>query len=539
MIYIDDKKDFLDIPRTYNGGDMSNYPTREETQQMIDESIGELDIPTKVSELENDSKFVTEEQLDEAVSEKADKSYVEDELAGKADKDNTYTKDEVNSLIPDVSDLATKTEVTEGLATKQDTLQSGKNIKTLNGQSVLGEGNVEIQAGGGNASLDIAALAVNCTFKNDKVGEKVVVGCGTDDVSILIRANGTQGPKMTQTIVPTKSYADGKYQAKENGKGLSTNDFTDEEKEKLAELPDDVATVSFPSNTEKAIISSDKTSQRVEMDFQSDEVEIKKVVAGGATTTKHLATKEYVNESKGIFVLDIANMCSYNELQAAIDAPKVVFIKVVFNFYLLQDKYDTNEGTKRYVNISTMQRQDVEKGVTNFVFEADRNDLDAPMIFISRSIYPTGKPYTDYVVGNLSSLTTSSKRNIVEALNEVNSKVGMNLEVGVEKWYGTYTEDGVTYQVYTKTIKIDALPATAGITNYPHGITGIKQILSAYGFGTNGFVLNAPRRTTQDIISIYQVQKGSATSEGNIAIEVGKDRSNMGAYIVLIYAKNN
>lgn len=88
MIYIDDKKDFLNIPRSYNGGDMSNYPTREETQQMIDESIGELDIPTKVSELDNDSKFVTEERLDEDVSKKADKSYVEDELAGKEDKRN-------------------------------------------------------------------------------------------------------------------------------------------------------------------------------------------------------------------------------------------------------------------------------------------------------------------------------------------------------------------------------------------------------------------------------------------------------------------
>lgn len=523
MIYIDDKKDFLDIPRSYNGGDMSNYPTREETQQMIDESIGELDIPTKVSELENDSKFVDGQQLDEG-------------LAGKADKDNTYTKHEVNRLIPDVSDLATKEEVTEGLATKQDKLISGVNVKTVNGEPVLGEGNIEIEQGG-NASLDIAPLATNCTFRNGKVGEEVTVGCGTNDVSLLVRANGTQGQKMVQAIVPTKAYADGKYQAQERGKGLSANDFTDEEKEKLTEIPEDIATVSFPSNTEKAIISSDKTSQRVEMDFQADEVEITKVVAGGATNTKHLATKEYVNESKGIFILDAANPCSYNDLQAAISAPKVIFIKVIFDFYLLQDKYDTNEGTKRYVNISTMQRQDVVSGVTNFVFEADRNDLDAPMIYISRSIYPTGKPYTDYVVGNLSSLTTSSKRNIVDALNEVNSKVGMNLEVGVEKWYGTYTEAGVTYQVYTKTIKIDALPATAGITNYPHGITGIKQILSAYGFGTNGFVLNAPRRTTQDIISIYQVQR--IGDNPSIAIEVGKDRSNMGAYIVLIYAKNN
>lgn len=113
---------------------------------------------------------------------------------------------------------------------------------------------------------------------------------------------------------------------------------------------------------------------------------------------------------------------------------------------------------------------------------------------------------------------------------------GIDLEIGAEKWYGTYTEAGVTYQVYSKVLKIDALPATAGIANYPHGITGIKQILCAYGFGTNGFVLNAPRQNAQDNIAIYQVQKASG---GSVAIEVGKDRSNMGAYVCLVYAKNN
>jgi hypothetical protein len=36
------------------------------------------------------------------------------------------------------------------LATKQDTLVSGTNIKTINNQSILGEGNIEIQGGGGD-----------------------------------------------------------------------------------------------------------------------------------------------------------------------------------------------------------------------------------------------------------------------------------------------------------------------------------------------------------------------------------------------------
>lgn len=123
-------------------------------------------------------------------------------------------------------------------------------------------------------------------------------------------------------------------------------------------------------------------------------------------------------------------------------------------------------------------------------------------------------------------------------LGSGNLKVGgTDLEVGAEKWCGTYKEDGVTYQVYSKVVKIDALPATAGITNYPHGIQNIKQILSSYGFTTDGFVLNAPRQSAADNIAIYQVSKNNET--GSIAIEVGKDRSSKKAYVCLVYAKNN
>ena len=145
--------------------------------------------------------------------------------------------------------------------------------------------------------------------------------------------------------------------------------------------------------------------------------------------------------------------------------------------------------------------------------------------------------YIDSIIGNMSTLTTENKSSLVGSLNEVNAKTGMNLEVGVEKWYGTYREANVTYQVYTKVIKIDALPNVAGITTYEHGISGIKQILGVYGFGTNGFVLNAPRQNAQDNIAIYQVSK-TATNQ-TFSIEVGKNRSNMGAYVCLIYAKNN
>lgn len=236
-----------------------------------------------------------------------------------------------------------------------------------------------------------------------------------------------------------------------------------------------------------------------------------------------------------VFVIDTANPCSFNELQSAINASKVILLKHEGNIYPFVEKWEIDEGTKRYVNIASLQRQGVDKGAFYLFFEAVIDDFDSPMTYSSSFTQPTGKPYADKIAGDLSALDTTEKDNLVGAVNEVNGKLGVNIEVNAEIWYGTYTdENGVTYQVYTKTIYIPALAAAAGATTYPHGISGIKQILSAYGFTTDGFVMNAPRQNVADNISIYQVQKA-----GGVVIEVGKDRSSKKAYVTLIYAKGN
>lgn len=154
----------------------------------------------------------------------------------------------------------------------------------------------------------------------------------------------------------------------------------------------------------------------------------------------------------------------------------------------------------------------------------------------------TAQTYTDLKLtqkqDTLTSGTNIKTVNGNSLLGAGNLNVGVNIEINKEKWYGTYTdENGVTYQVYSKMIYIPALPSTAGITAYDHGISGIKQILQVYGFTADGFVLNAPRQTASDNIAIYQMSK-SATNK-TLSIEVGKDRSNKSAYVVMVYAKNN
>ena len=101
--------------------------------------------------------YLTEHQ---DISNLATKTELTEGLEGKQDKGDYALKSE----LPNLELYATKSEVTEGLATKQDkgdyatkeelngkqdTLVSGTNIKTINGQTILGEGNIEIQGGGG------------------------------------------------------------------------------------------------------------------------------------------------------------------------------------------------------------------------------------------------------------------------------------------------------------------------------------------------------------------------------------------------------
>lgn len=145
---------------------------------------------------------------------------------------------------------------------------------------------------------------------------------------------------------------------------------------------------------------------------------------------------------------------------------------------------------------------------------------------------------TDTLTARASIPNSWEKERILATKGYVDGKSGVNMAVGQEIWYGTYTdENNVTYQTYSKTVYIPALPDTAGITTYEHGVSNIKQILDIYGSTTDGFVLNAPRQNAVDNISIYQASKSA--SNKTFSIEVGKDRSNKSAYVTMIYAKNN
>ena len=157
-------------PLAFNGDktqlsvDLSGY-------QPVGDYALKSDIPTKVSELTNDSNFVTEAEVSGDLAGKADKTYVDEQLATKQPVGDYATKTElagkadssvVESLstqvatnTSDISIIKTKQEedgdkidsLDKEMATKQDLLVSGTNIKTINSQSLLGEGNIVIDSG--------------------------------------------------------------------------------------------------------------------------------------------------------------------------------------------------------------------------------------------------------------------------------------------------------------------------------------------------------------------------------------------------------
>lgn len=148
----------------------SSLQSKIDTKQDKGDYALKSDIPTKVSELTNDSNFVTETEVSGDLANKADKTYVDEQLATKQPVGDYATKTElankadssvVESLstqvatnTSDISVIKTKQEedgnkidaLDKEMATKQDLLVSGTNIKTINSQSLLGEGNILIDS---------------------------------------------------------------------------------------------------------------------------------------------------------------------------------------------------------------------------------------------------------------------------------------------------------------------------------------------------------------------------------------------------------
>ena len=90
-------------------------------------------------------------------------------------------------ITPASLNVYNKTEIDTALEGKQDSLVSGTNIKTINGQSILGQGDIEI-SGGGTVDTTMSDTSENAV--QNKVIKAYVDGLVGDINSVLTRING-------------------------------------------------------------------------------------------------------------------------------------------------------------------------------------------------------------------------------------------------------------------------------------------------------------------------------------------------------------
>ena len=149
-------------------------------------------IPTQTSQLLNDSDFVSEDDLSEvaftgsyaSLSDTPEIPNATSDLTNDGDgtypfllnkssgyidgigtlggstaqaRNLAYTWD--NGVIQESHTVANYDDLTNELATKQDTLVSGTNIKTINNESILGSGNINI-SGGGSTDVQINGTSI-------------------------------------------------------------------------------------------------------------------------------------------------------------------------------------------------------------------------------------------------------------------------------------------------------------------------------------------------------------------------------------------
>lgn len=133
-----------------------------QTASQVATAISGINVPTKVSQLENDSDFQTGTQVSNSIATATSGLATKAELDGKQDKGDYATTAQLNG--------------------KQDTLVSGTNIKTVNGESLLGEGNILIK------SVDVDS-ALSATSENPVQNKVITNKVNTIEQSITNLSN--------------------------------------------------------------------------------------------------------------------------------------------------------------------------------------------------------------------------------------------------------------------------------------------------------------------------------------------------------------
>ena len=115
-----------------------------------------------------------------------------DNLPSSAKTSNTFfviTDAEAGDLTNYYTKSETDNAITAATATKQDALVSGTNIKTINNESILGSGNIDIQGGGGKAVSGGTNISVTTGATADTINCTLPISAGTGTNALVIASD--------------------------------------------------------------------------------------------------------------------------------------------------------------------------------------------------------------------------------------------------------------------------------------------------------------------------------------------------------------
>lgn len=101
------------------------------------------EIPTKTSDLLNDSDYVTEEDLAEVSFTGSYNSLSDTPIIPDSTSELTNDSGFITNSVNNLTNYMLTTDINTALGNKQDTLVSGTNIKTINSTSLLGSGDID------------------------------------------------------------------------------------------------------------------------------------------------------------------------------------------------------------------------------------------------------------------------------------------------------------------------------------------------------------------------------------------------------------
>lgn len=216
---------------------------------VVDKAVN-VPVPTNVSQLENDAGYLTEHQDLSSYALKSEIPTVPTKVSAFANDAGYLTEHQ------DLSDYYKKNQTDTLLAGKQDKLSSGTNIKTINGESILGSGDIEIESGDEAVWGNISGTLANQTDLSEALAAKYQKPSGgipkTDLASAVQTSLGkadTALQSFTETDPTVPSWA----------KAANKPSYSYSEITNKPSIPDQLSDLSDDS-THRLVTDAEKTS---------------------------------------------------------------------------------------------------------------------------------------------------------------------------------------------------------------------------------------------------------------------------------------